>query len=693
MPAMTARVVAPIAAAIALALTGCQKPADKPAAAPAWKLDESQLIQPIAFSVADIDAGKNACTDLNAHTNDKWLAANPIPADKAGWGTTHVLAERSLQVRHQLAQQVAAQANPVGIPKIIADIWATGMDEKRLNEQGMAPLKDWLAEIDQLTDGASVAAHLRKIAARGENPLFGFGPGADFNDSSLNIAYAEQGGTNLPDKEYYFKPEHKQIRDAYQQHVAKVLEIAGASAADAATQAAGIMKFETRLARVSKSQEEVSRDVKLYYNPVTPAEADKLTPNFPWTEFFKSQGVALPAKFSLAMPDFHQEVSRMLADVPVAEWKNYLRFQLLEAASRYLSDPFINERFEFYNKTLNGQQELAARWKRVLSIIDDSAGEAMGQLYVEVAFPPESRQRMEQLVANLTAALKTRIEKLTWMSDATKVKALDKWSKFTSKIGYPTKWREWDGLATNRDSYFGNVMAAQAFDYRWNMGKIGKPVDRTEWSMSPQTVNAYYNPQQNEIVFPAAILQPPFFDPKADDAQNYGAIGAVIGHELTHGYDDQGSRFGPTGNFEEWWTEADKKQFQALTGKLVQQYNGYSMGPGLKVNGNLTLGENIADLGGVSIAWDAFQHAIAGQPDPKTDGLSREQRFFYGWATAWRTVYRDQAVKVQLNSDPHAPASIRTNGTLANHPAFAAAFGCKEGDAMVNSAAKRVVIW
>jgi putative endopeptidase len=379
--------------------------------------------------------------------------------------------------------------------------------------------------------------------------------------------------------------------------------------------------------------------------------------------------------------------------VPVAEWKNYLRFQLLEGASRYLSDPFVNERFEFYNKTLNGQQDLAARWKRVLSIIEDSAGEAMGQLYVEVAFPPESRAQMERLVGNLTAALKPRIENLTWMSDATRAKALDKWSKFTPKIGYPTKWREWDGLATSRDSYFGNVMAAQAFNYRWQMGKIGKPVDRTEWGMTPQTVNAYYSGQRNEIVFPAAILQPPFFNPKADDALNYGAIGAVIGHELTHGYDDQGSRFGPTGNFEEWWTEADKKQFQALTGKLVQQYNGYTMGPGLKVNGNLTLGENIADLGGVSIAWDALQQATAGQPDPKVDGLTREQRFFYGWATAWRSVYRDQAIKVQLSSDPHAPARIRTNGTLANHPAFSAAFGCKEGDAMVSGAAKRVVIW
>jgi putative endopeptidase len=695
MPAFQNRIAAiSTAAAISLALIGCQKPADKGAsAAPSWKLDESQLIQPIAFGAADIDASKNVCKDLNANANDRWLAANPIPADKSSWGAFQVLAERSLQVRHQLAEQAAAQANPAGLPKIIADFWATGMDEKRLNEQGMAPLKERLAEIDQLADGASVAAYLRKVAARGENPLFGFSSDADFNESTMNIAYAEQGGTNLPDKEYYFKPEHKDTRDAYLKHIAKVLEISGVNPADAATQAADIMKFETRLAKASKSTEDLQRDVKLYYNPVTLADADKLTPNFPWSEFFKSQGVAAPAKFSLAMPEFHQEVSRMLTDVPVAGWKTYLRFQQIEHASPYLSDAFVNERFEFYNKTLRGQQELAARWKRVLSTIESSAGEAMGQLYVQVAYPPESKQRMEKLVGDLTSALKTRIEKLTWMSDATRAKALDKWSKFTPKIGYPVKWREWDGLGTNRDSYFGNAMAAQEFNYRWEIGKIGKPVDRTEWGMTPQTVNAYYNPQMNEIVFPAAILQPPFFDPKADDAVNYGAIGAVIGHELTHGYDDQGARFGPTGNFEEWWTDADKKQFQALTGKLVQQYNGYTMGPGLKVNGNLTLGENIADLGGISIAYDALQHAVAGQADPKVDGLTRDQRFFYGFATVWRSVYKDQAIKVQLNSDPHAPARIRTNGTVANHPAFAAAFGCKDGDAMVSGKEKRVVIW
>ena len=382
-------------------------------------------------------------------------------------------------------------------------------------------------------------------------------------------------------------------------------------------------------------------DVELYYHPVKMAEADKLSPNFPWSKFFESQKVATPEWFSLGIPAFHQEVNKMLQDVPVAQWQSWLRFKLLDDASAYLSDAFVSERFDFYGKTLQGQKEQRPRWKRVLGVIEGSAGEAMGQRYVEVAFPPSSKAQMLELVNNLRDALKARIENLAWMSDTTKKKALDKWAAFNTKIGYPDKWRDWTGLATSRDSLYGNVAAASAFNYRWALGKIGKPVDKSEWGMTPQTINAYYDPQLNEIVFPAAILQPPFFDPNADDALNYGAIGAAIGHELTHGYDDQGARFGPSGNFEQWWTKEDAASFKALTGKLVTQYNGYTAATGLteKVNGNLTLGENIADLGGLNIAYDAFQKAVAGKPDPKIDGMTRDQRFFMGFASAWRQKY------------------------------------------------------
>lgn len=691
MSASTLRLLVPTALVVSLTLAGCQKAADQKAAA-SWKLDESSLIQPIRFKTADLDPAGNACTDLAAYANDKWLAANPIPADQTRWGAFNVLRERSLQVQHQLAEQVAARTNPEGIEKIIADMWSTGMDQAKRNADGIAPLASRLEEINALSDGASIAAYLRTVAARGENPLFGFESEADFQDSSMKIAFASQGGTGLPDKTYYFDAGKKGIRDAYVQHIAKVLELSGVPAADAAKQATEVMAFETRLAKVSRSSEELSRDVALYYNPVSPAEADALTPDFPWTIFFDSQDVPRPEKFSLAMPEFHREVNAMLKQVPVAQWQQYLRFHLVDAAAPYLGDDLVNEDFNFYSKALSGQEEIKAPWKRVLAQIERGAGEAMGQIYVQVAFPPASRDRMNELVDNLRAALRERLDALTWMSEATRAKALEKWATFTPKIGYPSKWRDWSGLATSRESYFANMSAARQFNYRYNLDKIGKPTDKTEWGMTPQTVNAYYNPLQNEVVFPAAILQPPFFDPEADDALNYGAIGAVIGHELIHGYDDQGARFGPTGNMEQWWTAADEKKFKELTSQLVRQYNGYRI-MGEKVNGNLTLGENIADLGGLAVAYDALRLATRDKPDPNLGGQSRDRRFFLGYAAVWRDQIRPEALKVQLASDPHSPGRIRANGTPTNVPAFGEAFGCKEGDPMVNTYDKLVEIW
>lgn len=657
------------------------------------KLDESKLPPFNQFRIGDVDASKNVCSDFSGHVNGKWLASNAIPGDRVSWGAFEMLAERSVAVQRQIAEQAAANAKATGVQKIVGDFWATGMDEAKINAQGIAPLKSRLAEIDALTDGASVAEYLRKSFGRGEGAVFGFGPSADFKDSSMNIAYVAQGGLGLPDVEYYRKDEHKEKLAAYEKHVAKVLELSGVAADDAAKQAKDVIAFETRLAKASKSSEELSRDVSLFYNPVTPADADKMTPNFSWTRFFESQGIAAPKMFSFAIPEFHKEVDKMIAEVPAAQWKSYLRFHTVDGASPFLSEPFVQENFNFYRKTLRGQKEMKPRWKRVLDTIEGQAGEALGQMYVQVAFPPESKAQMQTLVNNLSGSLKVRLENLAWMSPGTKKKALEKWSTFTPKIGYPDKWRDWSGLKTTRSSYVENILAANEFNYRWNLAKIGKPVDKTEWGMSPQTVNAYYNPQQNEIVFPAAILQPPFFDPKADDARNYGGIGAVIGHEMIHGYDDQGSRFGPTGNFENWWTEDDAKGFKALTDKLVAQFNGYEAVPGKFVNGNLTLGENIADLGGLAVAYDAMKRATAGKADPMIDGLNRDQRFFMNWGTVWRRNFTPQELEVRLVTDPHAPANFRAIGAPSNHPAFAAAFQCKAGDAMVRDGEKRISIW
>ncbi|WP_460764219.1 M13 family metallopeptidase [Lysobacter fragariae] len=686
--------------AIASALAACAKqetaaPADaKPATQEAaLSLDESKLPPVNRFSKDDLDPTKDACTDFGGYVNGKWLASNAIPGDRSAWGAFEMLDERSNAVQRQLAEQVAAKANATGVEKIVGDLYATGMDEAKINAQGIEPIKSRLADIDALTDKDSIADYLRKTSAKGENNLFGFGSNPDFKDSTMNIATAFQGGLGLPDKAYYFDADKKDKRDAYVAHIAKVLELSGVATADAGKQASDVMAFETRLAKASKSSEDLSRDVGLYYNPVSLADADKLSPNFPWTKFFESQGVAAPKMFSLAIPDFHAEVSKMLADVPADQWKSFLRFHLVDAASPFLSDNFVQENYNFYDKALKGQKEMKERGKRTLDIIEGQVGEAMGQMYVKVAFPPESKARMEELVKNLSAALKTRIENLAWMSDETKKKALEKWSTFMPKIGYPDKWRDWNGLETSRDSFFGNVMAANEFNYKWQLGKIGKPVDRTEWGMPPQQVNAYYNPSQNEIVFPAAILQPPFFDPNADDATNYGGIGAVIGHEMTHGYDDQGSRFGPTGNMENWWTPTDAKGFGALTDKLVSQFDGYEAMPGAHVNGKLTLGENIADLGGVNTAFDAMKKATEGKEDPKTNGFTNDQRFFMNFATVWRRNFTPEALKVRLTTDPHAPAMFRAIGAPSNMPAFAAAFQCKPGQPMVREGDKQVVIW
>jgi len=689
-----------LALSIAAALSACKKEeaAAPVVAAPAKPaIDLSALKTPIsALNVADFDTSISACTDLNGLANSKWLAANPVPADRTTWGSFELLNERSLEIQQLLVKAMADKTTATGTEKLIGDVWATGMDEAAINAAGVEPIRPYLAEIEALAKAEDLPAYLRKSFSTGQGFLFGFGPSADFKNSSLNIAYATQGGLGLPDRDYYLgdRADYKKAREAYVLHIANMLKLSGIDEVAATEQAKAVMAFETRLAKVTLSSEELSRDVSKYYNPVTLQQADKLTPNFSWSAFFEAQGVAAPAMFSLAMPAFHAEVSKMMADVPLSTWQAYLRFQTISNSAPFLSDAISQENFNFYGKTLRGQAEMKPRWKRVLDTVNGQMGEALGQIYVDVAFPAESKARMQQLVGNLSEALKARIEKLEWMGDETKKKALEKWASFTPKIGYPDKWRDWSGLTTSRDSYVANIIAANQFNYRWNLNKIGKPVDKSEWQMSPQTVNAYYNPQQNEIVFPAAILQPPFFDPNADDALNYGGIGAVIGHEMIHGYDDQGSRFGATGNFENWWTDKDKSGFQARTGLLVEQFNGYESIEGIHVNGKLTLGENIADLGGLSVAHDALKRAQGeGFTDPNKDGYSQDQRFFLNWGVVWRRNFKPEELKVRLTTDSHAPANYRAIGAPSNMDTFAAAFQCKPGDAMVRSGDKKVAIW
>ncbi len=699
---MSLRILVPVAltAAITLALSvhGPQAEAASTAKAPpagAPTLDVSKLDAPkVTFKLADLDPAIAACDDLNGFVNAKWLKANPVPADRTSWGSFEVLAERSLVIQHALVEQAAAANAPAGsIEGKIADIWRTGMDEAAINRAGLAPLQPQLKAIDGLHDGKAVAAWLRDRYAQGQGFLFSFGANADYKDSGQVIAYAGQGGLGLPEKGYYFDESQAKIRDAYVQYITRVLELGGAQPAQAAAQAKAVMAFETRLANASLSRIEL-RDPAKRYNPVSAAQANAITPHFDWNAFFDTLQVPAKDKFSLAQPGYFAELDKMLADTPAATWQAYLRFHTIDEAAPYLAQSFEQAHFDFYNKTLRGQQEMLPRWKRSLEAVNEAMGEGLGQLYVQAAFPPESKVEMQQLVHNLSVALKARLEKLDWMSADTKQRALEKWASFTPKIGYPDKWRDWSGLQTTDAGFLANMEAAQAFNYRWRLDKIGKPVDRTEWGMTPQTVNAYYNATKNEIVFPAAILQPPFFDPKADPALNYGGIGAVIGHEMMHGYDDSGSQFDAKGNFDSWWTEGDRKLFTERTDQLVAQFDGYEAVPGVHVKGKLTLGENIGDLGGLTVAYDALQMALKQDPAAKRkiDGYTQDQRFFMNWATVWRRNFTDGELRVRLNTDPHAPANFRAIAAPSNMPAYAQAFQCKAGDRMVRGK-DRVAIW
>ncbi len=680
----------PLGLTVAIAASAAAVADAKPA------FDLSQIKAPlISLNSADLDPTIAACTDLNGFVNSSWLKANPVPNDQTTWGSFEILRERSLEVQHALVQQAAAsQAKAGSVEAKIGDIWKTGSDEAKIEAAGIAPLQPQLDKIAALNDTAAITQYLRDSQAQGQGVLFSLSANADYKDSANVIAYVGQGGLGLPEKGYYFDESQAKIREAYVAYIAQALTLSGVDAAQAKTQAQAVMEFETRLAKASLSRIEL-RDPAKRYNPVSAAEADKLTPNFSWTALFDTLKVPAAQKFSLAQPGFFGEVDKMLTEVPASTWQAYLRFHTVDDAAPYLSSAFEKANFDFYGTTLRGQKEMQPRWKRVLESVNTSIGEGLGQLYVDAVFPAESKEQMQHLVENLSVALKARLEKLEWMGEDTRKKALEKWASFTPKIGYPDKWRDWSGFETNADSYLGNMQAARAFNYRYMLNKIGKPVDKTEWGMTPQTVNAYYNATKNEIVFPAAILQAPFFDAKADPALNYGGIGAVIGHEMMHGYDDSGSQFAANGNFDNWWTDSDRKAFTGRTDQLVAQFDGYESLPGVNVKGKLTLGENIGDLGGLTVAYDALQMALKENPKANVavDGHSQDQRFFMNWATVWRRNFTDGELRVRLNTDPHAPANFRANGAPSNMPAFAQAFECKPGDAMVRADDKRVVIW
>ncbi|MCR6700454.1 MAG: M13 family metallopeptidase [Dokdonella sp.] len=702
---VTPRKTLPLTIGLVLTIAGCSQqhdtpaPAAAPAPAPAAPANApAAAASPhVAFDVAEIDPAIAACTDLNGHVNAKWVAANPVPADRTRWGAFDALREESLNTQRSIVEEAdrGADAAAAGsIEQKIGWFWRSGMDEAAVEKAGYDPIKPELAKIDALASREDLVAYLIDSFDRGVASVFAFGAETDYKNSSRRIAYAFQGGLGLPTRDYYEKDEHAALRDAYLAYVAKLLELTGTPAAAAAEQAKAVLAFESALAKASFAPVEL-RKAENQYHFVSIAQANQITPHFDWNAFFKAQNANVTDGFSLSQPKFFAAFDEALAKTPIATWQAYLRFHAIDGAAPFLSQAFQQESYAFNGKTLNGQKQIEPRWKRVLGTINGEIGMALGELYVARAFPPESKARAQELIDNMQAALKKRIENLDWMSDTTKAKALEKWASFLPKIGYPEKWRDWSGLTVVPNDYFANVLAATRFNHAYDVARIGTPTDRLEWGMTPQTVNAYYNPTDNTINFPAAILQPPFFDAKADDAINYGGIGAVIGHEATHGFDDEGSQFDAKGNNANWWTDADRKAFEARTDVLVKQFDAYEALPGKHVNGQLTLGENIADLGGLSIAYDALHAALAEHPERnvRIDGYTPDQRFFLSWARIWRGSILPQRQEVQLNTDPHSPTAFRAIGAPSNLDAFAKAFDCKPGDAMVRGGESQVKIW
>jgi len=651
---------------------------------------------PKAIDPANMDASAKACVDFYQYADGGWIKANPVPADKSRWGGFEQLADRNRDVIQSILKEVSAKSWPKGsIEQKVADFYASGMDDAAIEKAGTAPLKPFLAEVDRLKSANELAALLADLRLNGLGGSFGFSAAQDPKDSAHYIGTLSQGGLGLPDRDYYLKedPKSKEIRDKYVVHMTNMFELAGENPTAAAADAAVTMQLETTLAKASMTRVE-NRDPQKTYNKMTLAELAKLAPAFGWEGYFDQLGVRQVSDLNVRQPQFLKAFAEMSATVPVEQYRAYLRWRVINAMANSLTKAFQDEAFAFDGKVLNGVPQQEERWKHVQSATDRSLGEALGQLYVKKVFSPQAKAQMVEMVANLRAALKEHIQKLDWMGPETKAQALKKLDAFGVKVGYPDKWRDYSQLEIARSSYAENLLRTQRFETARNLAKLGKPIDRTEWGMTTPTVNAYYNASMNEIVFPAGILQAPFFDPKADDAVNYGGIGAVIGHEMGHGFDDSGSQFDGDGNLKNWWSDADRKAFEARTGLIVKQFDSYEALPGEHVNGKLTLGENIGDLGGLEIAYAAMQKALQkkGKPAP-IDGFTPEQRFFLNWAQVWRETIRPEALRVMINTNPHSPNKFRVIGPLSNLPEFYQAFGCAEGMPMVRPAAVRPKIW
>jgi len=672
--------------------------------APVWAETTGQITQTTSAIVKDqkksgidhqyFDQNVKGNDDFYQHVNGGWLKNTEIPADKSRWGTFDILHEESLKQLHDIVDELSKQQLVEGSSEQkVASLYANFMDEKSIEALGIQPIQAEITNVDALKskkDIAQLAAHFSRI---GVTSPFDVGIDQDMKNSTEMVAMLGQSGLGLPDRDYYLKNDakFKKIRSQYLKYIEKTLSLAGDK--QAAQHAQGILKLETQIAKIQWSNVQ-NRDVTKLYNIYKTQDLAKLSPKIDWQTYLEKQELSDKIKtIQVIQPSYFKGLSPIVDNTSLEVWKAYFKFHLVSDFSSLLSQAFVDNSFDFYSKQLREIKEQKPRWKRGVQLVEGTLGESLGQIYVKKYFSAEKKQRMEVLVQNLMNAYSQSIDKLDWMSPTTKVQAQKKLASFAVKIGYPNKWRDYSALEIKNNDLIGNVIRSREFEHQYALNKLGKPVDRDEWGMTPQTINAYYNASLNEIVFPAAILQPPFFDMDADDAVNYGAIGAIIGHEISHGFDDQGSQFDELGNMKNWWTAEDHRKFKEKTNTLVAQYNAYEPIKGYHVNGELTLGENIADNSGLAIAYKAYQLSLNGKAAPVLDNLTGEQRFYIGWAQAWRSKITDAMQVEFLKRDPHSPDKVRGNATLLNQAPFYDAFHIQQGDKMYLPTNKRVTIW
>ncbi|MBL7933750.1 MAG: M13 family metallopeptidase [Bacteroidia bacterium] len=645
------------------------------------------------FDKSAMDTTVKPGDDFYLYANGNWIKNATIPDDQSGWGSFYTLYEENLQKLKGLLEEAAKSNGQKGsVEQKLGDYYASGMDTAAIEKKGAEPLKPMLAKIDAVKNYKELMDLLADSYSKGEGDLIGMYVGADEKNSTQNIVAFYQTGTSLPEKDYYTRTDSASVaaRNAFLKHVETMFGLTGVDATTAAANAKTVLALETEIAKSHRSPVEL-RDPQSNYNKMSVAEFDKKNPNLGISNMFAKMNIKTDS-IDVGQPGYYAGLNKLLASQPIEAWKTKVKFDYISDNAGLLSKPFVDANFEF-DRVFSGQKKQSSRWKKMVNRVNGGLGEMLGQIYVKKYFNETAKKRMDELVNNLQKAFQGRIERLDWMSDSTKQRAITKLNTFLKKIGYPEKWKNYDDVTIDRNDFFANAKSVAMHNHKEMMDKIGKPVDRTEWGMSPPTVNAYYNPTNNEIVFPAGILQFPFFDGEADDAINYGAIGMVIGHEMTHGFDDQGSQYDEKGNMKNWWTKEDGEKFKSKTGGVVAQYNEFTVLGDMHVNGELTLGENLADIGGIAIAYDAFQMTAQAKDTTRIDGFTPAQRFFLGYAQVWRIKLRDETMRTRINTDPHSPSAFRVNGPASNFDPFYAAFDVKEGDKMYIKPENRAKIW